>query len=212
MRKNNRPGGRQRLIDATLNCLAAHGYHGSSVRKIAASAGVTAGLLKYYFSGKAELMIEAYRHFRRSGLMAVLSEAENAGPDPTKQLEAYAKAIFSVRIGGGRRLRLMKIWIGFLGLVVTDPDISAEQSEVYEIYVRELSSYITHIYAGRGETLTSDAAWKLAIGIHSVIDGLWLECSLNPLRMTPDQALEIALDLIGARIGVSFSDPLPHEA
>jgi len=206
MSKNDRTAGRQRLIDAALDCLAEHGYHGSSVRKIAASAGVTAGLLKYYFNGKSELMIEAYRHFRRNGLTASLSEAEAAGADPVKRLEAFTRAIFYLRTGGGRRLRLMKIWISFLELVIKEPKISAEQSEVYELYAQELSNCVKEIYANRGETLASDAAWKLAIGIHSVIDGVWLECSLNPSRMTPDEALEIALDLIGARIGVSFSE------
>ena len=39
------------------------------------------------------------------------------------------------------------------------------------------------------------------------LHGLWLECSLDPSRMGPEEALRIALDLIGPRIGVTFFEP-----
>ena len=203
MQKNKLNNGRQRLIDATLNSLAEYGYRGSSVRRITASAGVTIGLVKYYFDGKADLMRESYRHFRRSAVIEYISEAESAGPDPVKRLEVFARTIFIRRASAGRRL--MNIWISFLELVITDPDVSTIQSEVYDLYLEELRDCVTEIYAGRDEELSSDAARRIAIGIYSLIDGLWLECALNPARMTTDEALEIALELIGARIGVSFS-------
>lgn len=203
MRKANRIRGRQRLIDATLDSLAERGYRGSSVRKIAQSAGVTAGLLKYYFDGKAELMVESYRHFKRSAFMVYMFDTANAGPDPARRLEAFVRSIFIFNADADRRQ--MKIWVSFLEPVITDPEVSAVQSEIYELFVQELSSIVTNVYAERGETLSPDSARKLAIGINSVIDGLWLECSLNPSRMTTEEALEIALDLVGARIGVSFS-------
>ena len=204
MTKANRTRGRQRLIDATLQCLAEHGYHGSSVRKIAESAGVTAGLLKYYFDGKAELMVESYRHFKRSAFMVYMFDAANAGPDPARRLEAFVRSIFIFNADADRRQ--MKIWVSFLEPVITNPQVSTVQSEIYELFVQELSGIVTNVYADRGETLSSNSARKIAIGINSVIDGLWLECSLNPSRMTPEEALEIALDLVGARIGISFSN------
>ena len=201
---NNRTNGRRRLIDATLDSLAKHGYHGSSVRKIAESAGVTAGLLKYYFRGKAELMVESYHYYRRNALMEYLFEAASAGPDPAKRLEAFTKSIFILNADAERNK--MKIWVSFLELVITDSEVSTVQAEIYELFVQEYSSIVTRIYANRGETLAPESARKIAIGINSVLDGLWLECSLNPSRMTPDEAVEIALDLIGARVGVSFSN------
>ena len=209
MGENKISRGRRRLIEATLDSIAEYGYHGSSLRRITSSAGVAVGLVQHHFNGKAELIRESYRHFRRSAVMTYISEAESSGPDPARRLEAFARSIFQRRAGAGRKLT--KIWIGFLELVITDPEISAIQSEVYDLYVKELSECVEEIFAGRGEPINPDATRKLAIGIYSLIDGLWLEYALNPSRMTPDEALDIALDLIGARLGVTFGAS-PHHA
>ena len=108
---------------------------------------------------------------------------------------------------------MTKIWISFLELVITDPQISSIQSEIYDLYVKELSDCVEELFAERGEPLDPVTTRRLAIGIYSLIDGLWLEYALNPSRMTPDEALDIALDLIGARLGVSFGvSPHPESS
>ena len=135
--------------------------------------------------------------------MAYIAEAKNAGPDPARRLEAFARTILLRRADAGRKL--MKTWISFLEPVISDPEVSAIQSEVYDLYVLELSQCVEEMFANRGEPLDPESVRKLAIGIYSLLDGLWLECALNPSRMTPDEALEIALDLIGTRLGVSFA-------
>ena len=203
MAEGKSANGRQQLIEATLESFANYGYHGSSVRKITSRAGVAVGLVQHHFNGKAELIRESYRHFRRSAVMTYISEAEDAGPDPVERLEAFVRTIFHRRAGAGRRL--MKIWISFLELVITDPEISRIQSEVYDLYIEELSECIEAIFADKGEPLDDHAVRRVAIGIYSLVDGLWLECALNPTRMTPDDALEIALSFTGARMGISFS-------
>ena len=210
MRNTKRENARQRLVDATLDSLAEHGYSGASLRTISANAGVTAGLVRYYFSGKSELIVESYRHFRKSALMDYISEAECARHDPVQRLETFARAILLMRACGGRRL--MKIWISFLELVITEPRIGAIQAEVYELYLRELKECVTEIHAERGEALTENSARKLAIGIYSTIDGLWLESALNPGRMDSEESLDIALDLIAARLGVTFSSRIRDDS
>ncbi len=62
-RKFRREGeGRRRrdLIEATLDCVAENGIEGATVRAIALRAGVSAGLIRHYFPGKAELLQAAY--------------------------------------------------------------------------------------------------------------------------------------------------------
>ena len=50
---------RQRLLDVAGRHFAAHGYDGTSVRAIAAEAGVAPNLITRYFGGKAELFAAA---------------------------------------------------------------------------------------------------------------------------------------------------------
>ena len=49
------------LVQATLTCLKRDGFQGASIRKISAEAGVSVGLISHHYSGKDELVAEAYR-------------------------------------------------------------------------------------------------------------------------------------------------------
>ena len=201
MKNPPRVSGHQRLIDATLSSLAQHGYRRTTVRTIAEIAGVTPGLVTHYFDGKDELLFEAYRHFKDSALATYLAEADKAEPDPVGRLEAFVRSILFFNAA---RAEQMRIWAGSVELVITDSNAAAVQAATYERFIREIGNCVIRIHRLRGESLSAEAARKLALGIKSVIDGIWLECSLNPSRMTPGEALDIALDMIGARLGVSF--------
>src|SRR5688572_14985296 len=59
-RSPGRPGAdgpdlRERLLDAAIACFVREGIAGTSLRTIAAEAGVTPALLHYYFGDKAQL-------------------------------------------------------------------------------------------------------------------------------------------------------------
>jgi AcrR family transcriptional regulator len=194
---------RQSLIDAALRCLATGGYQSASVRAITKAAGVTPGLLRYYFEEKSSLMLEAYRQFKRDALAAYLQAAADAGPEPARQLKAFTRSVLLFNAADRSE---MNIWVSFQELVITDAEVAAAQAEHYDLFLEALAGWITDIYAGRGEQLMPGAVRKLAIGVNSVIDGVRLECSLNPSRMTPEEALEIALDMIGAKLGVAFAE------
>lgn len=57
------PGRRDRIIDAALDVIADDGVEGTSLRKIAARAGVPLGSLTYYFDGREDLIAEAFIRF-----------------------------------------------------------------------------------------------------------------------------------------------------
>ena len=196
MKNPPRASGHQRLIEATLSSIAEHGYRRTTVRTIAESAGVTPGLVTHYFDGKDELLFEAYRYFRNNALAVYLAEADKGEPDPVGRLEAFVRSI----LFNAARAEQMRIWAGFVDLVTTDSNASAVQAATYERFIREIGNCVIRIHQLRGESLLADAARSMAVGINSVIDGVWLECSLNPSRMTPAEALDVALDMIGARL------------
>ncbi len=210
MGKNSLSNEQQKLVDATLDCLAEHGYHGTTIRKITASIDTNVSMVQYHFGGKANLMRASYRHFRQITRDTYVSMAVTDDPDPVRQLETRVKAIFNSRAVMGRRLT--RLWISFLDPVSADSEMSAMRTEIYEYYVRELADCIISIPAGRGGKQSSAEAHRLAVGIYSVIDGLWLEHALNPSGMSPDEAMEVALDLIGTRIDVTFSSGHSHPA
>lgn len=52
---------RRELIEATLESISEVGIQATTVRAVAARAGVTNGLIRHHFENKANLIIEAYR-------------------------------------------------------------------------------------------------------------------------------------------------------
>ena len=189
---------RQRLIDAALACMATGGYQSASVRTIAKAAGVTPGLLRYYFDDKGLLMAAAYRQFSTDALAAAMGAAENAGPDPAERLVAVTRAaLFYEALGPG----CLRTWVAFHELVITEPQVAAAQAEAGDGWIAALGRCLTDVFAAKGEALTAAAVRRLAIGTNAVIDGVRLECARNPSRMTPDKAHEIALAMIGASLG-----------
>lgn len=75
---------RLHLMDAALRAFARDGYQGTSVRQIAAEAGVATGLLYHYFPSK-EALLQAL--FERSGALVMHAFALAAGePDPRQRL------------------------------------------------------------------------------------------------------------------------------
>src|SRR6266545_4045434 len=53
---------RQRLLDATIECLVEYGYAGTTVTKIAERAGVTRGAQVHHYPTKADLVTAAIEH------------------------------------------------------------------------------------------------------------------------------------------------------
>ena len=201
MRKRFGDRGREHLIHATLDTLAARGYHRTTLRDIAKTAHVAPQLLRHYFGDKATLMREAYRHHKTTLAQINCFAVAAAGPDPVQRLAAFARVNFDAQADPKK----VRSWLSFLEIVNSDPEMRRIKAETYDLIIREIAAIIVQIYAGRGEALDPDAARRLAMGIYAVIDGIWVEMSLDPARITADEGLALALDMIGGRIGVDFS-------
>ena len=68
---------RQRLLDATVECLVEHGWSGTSTTLVSQRAGVSRGALLHHFPTKAALVLAAVEHLsdaRRQELRAAAAE------------------------------------------------------------------------------------------------------------------------------------------
>ena len=61
--KANDPTRQARILDATMDVVAAEGVHGTTHRKIAAQANVALGSLSYYFDGIDDILCHAFAWF-----------------------------------------------------------------------------------------------------------------------------------------------------
>ncbi|QPC84218.1 TetR/AcrR family transcriptional regulator [Phototrophicus methaneseepsis] len=82
------------ILNATLELIAEHGFHGAPIAKIAKKSGVSAGIIYHYFADKDDLIYGLYIHIKKEHARALLSQNLVGLPFPQnlKQmwLNAYA--------------------------------------------------------------------------------------------------------------------------
>src|SRR2546428_12232005 len=91
---------REQIVRATIRCLAREGYSGLTMKKVARLAGVSPGILHYYFTDKRALLVAALETVtadldRRGG-----GAPARGGPGPPARLRALVPACLGASLAG----------------------------------------------------------------------------------------------------------------
>ena len=117
---------RQQIIQAAAEQLLEEGYSHTTVRSIAARAGVAIGNLQYWFPTKSELLVEAWRYLTAKSVEE-LRLALNQLTDPLEVLEVGVESIWN-------SLRQL----GDIQLAAFDLLVQAPRTERLQAYLPEL--------------------------------------------------------------------------
>jgi len=88
------PNTRERVLDAAVRCILEEGFYRASSNRIAASAGVSWGVIQHHFGTREGLLLAV---FERSStrLGEILTGASVTGTDVAERLESLADVIWS---------------------------------------------------------------------------------------------------------------------
>lgn len=165
-----------------MQSLAARGLGAVSVRDVAARAGVSPGLIRHHFGSFGALLTEAYAHVVAKVNGEIDEAIAAAGEDPQARVEAFLQASFSPSI---LDRDLLSAWLGFWGLVRSDPAAAAVHAQTFADYRAGIEALL--------RPLAPEADARLnAIGLSALLDGLWLELCLDPSTFTPAEAVALA--------------------
>lgn len=190
------------FVDATIQCLADVGYRDTTVRRIASAAGVTPGLLRHYYSGKDELVAEAYKTLAHRALSEITRQAVDAGSDPTQQLSAFITASFRKP---NLDPALLRIWINFWSLIHTDQEVRKIHADTSGQYRQTLQELIASAANAQNAALNDEDILELATGASALLDGLWVELCLDDRPLSAPQAETIARHFIERASGLRLS-------
>jgi AcrR family transcriptional regulator len=182
---------REALVDATIESLKRYGYEGLSVRRIAAEAGVSIGLINHHFPNKDTLVAESYRTFGRRLAANFESAIAAAGPDPRARLRAYLDAFFS---GSNLDPQVLTAWVVYWSLVQVSPEMKAVRDEEGKGYSQVLGQLLSDLAKSRGG-MTMDLATAVT-GLTALLDGLWLQLCLDPTSIRPKDAAALCDDWV----------------
>jgi AcrR family transcriptional regulator len=188
---------REALIAAVLELVADGGPKAATVRAIAARAGVTAGLIRHYFTTKDELVQESYRHMMDRMTADTTSVVESMADDPVERLATFVTASLVPPVVDPARLGL---WAGFIHGVQRDPDMRKVHIQTYLSYRDHLQDLISRAPVKMAKPCPRAAA----IACNAVIDGLWMEASAAPELFEKGEILEIGLRAVGSILGIDL--------
>lgn len=84
--------GEKVLLDAALDAFVEKGFHGTSMRDIAARAGASVSHAYYYFPAKRDILWRIMAGITSELIAALKTAANGAGSDPAMRLEAIVRA------------------------------------------------------------------------------------------------------------------------
>src|SRR5205809_5611641 len=83
---------RTAIVRATIRCLARDGYTGLTMKKVAREAGVSQGILHYYFADKRAILVAALETVTADLDRRVAAAQARGGQDARARLRAPAEA------------------------------------------------------------------------------------------------------------------------
>lgn len=177
---------RTALVEATIASLAARGLGAVSVRDVAARAGVSPGLLRHHFGCFSNLLVAAYRAVVGRVDSVIDQAIAGAGADPAARMQAFLEASFRPSIVDPD---LLSAWLGFWGLVKSEPLAAAVHAETFAAYRSRIERLFRELAKARAVEIDARLA---ALGLSAMMDGLWLELCLDPTSFTPEEAVRLA--------------------
>ncbi|HTV52492.1 MAG TPA: TetR family transcriptional regulator C-terminal domain-containing protein, partial [Steroidobacteraceae bacterium] len=159
---------RQRLIDACIAALHIHGPSRTTVEKVVALAGLSPGIVRFYFDSKDALLVASLAYLAAEFEERVLVPVGQLRETPVRALERLVDLYLDPEIASPRKV---SVWYSFWGEASARQeyqDICGKKDDEFAALVRDL---IERLIAETGQVqLDADA---IALGLIGVLEVLW---------------------------------------
>jgi AcrR family transcriptional regulator len=190
---------RSDLIAATQECIIEGGIGAATIRKVADIAGVTPGLVRYYFPDKVSLLSATY-------LVTMSTMTQQATPILNdSELSACAK--FRLFIEASLKPPVMQprnyqLWASFTSLINSIPEITVMHRKAYLEYRNSCEVLIREVFIETGRELDDRKIKGLAIAVNALIDGLWIEGCMAVELFDDDELIELGVSSVQQILGL----------
>lgn len=171
------------LMEATIDCIAARGFAELTLADVAKTAGLSVGIVNFYFRSKDVLLIETLRHLVADYIQQTNENIRHAGASAAAQIEAMIDSDFHRTIANRKRVT---VWYAFWGETRWRPEFLKICQQLSDSFHEETRGAFARLIAEGGYTNVD--ADLVARGFDAMIDGLWLDMLINPKAVERDGA------------------------
>lgn len=180
------PVRREQIVRATVRCLARDGYAGLTMKRVAAEAGVSQGILHYYFRDKAAMLAAAALRVTVDLDRRVAAEARGAR-DARARLRAVIRACLETAV---ESRDFWTVFIEFWGEALHDRRLAAVNRQAYARARRLIAATLAGgRSAGAVRRVNLEEAAAAVLGL---LDGLSLQLTFDRGLMTLPRAARLA--------------------
>jgi AcrR family transcriptional regulator len=183
-RQLNAAATRDRLIEATIVCMANYGPAGVTLERVTDAAGVSRGLVRHHFGTKHNLLLEAFQRLADEQRAAFGGEAAE-GTDAVATLRCAIAKSFRDALAAPARAHA---WFGFWQAGLGDPALR----EINERVHREERERYTVLFraAAQQRRLVLDET-EAGRSLVALADGVWNELVMDSTSLTVEEALTL---------------------
>lgn len=184
---------RRQILEGLLRAVGEHGLQRCNMTDVAEAAGVSRGILHYYFKNKDEMIGALVAHLKESYLPDFREQTKQID-NPKEQLN---KSLwYPVQTFGQAGAALAKVWIEFWGLAAHHP---AVHQFILDGQQALRAHFVEILKAGSDQGVFSSniKPEKLASVILAALEGMVLQWHFNPENFTfvgEMKALELLLE------------------
>ena len=190
------PVRREQIVRATIRCLAREGYTRLTMKKVAREAGVSQGILHYYFEDKRAMLAATLEVVTRDLDRRVAAAQSRTGRDPAARLRALVRACLEVAV---QRPEFWVVFVEFWGEMLHDRRLRDLNTAVYTRTRRLIGRLIAEgVRGGRFRAVDSTRAAAVVLGL---VDGLSLQLTFDPEAFSVAEATRFCGDALERYLG-----------
>ncbi len=176
---------RQTLLRAALEAVAQHDIAGATVDRICALAGASRGLIGHYFSGKEELLVTTLEAWFDEGLRNKKEIAAREDLSPRQKLNEMVRLSFTPPTYRADVIGAMQ---AFVNASRSQPAYRAPLKNFSQSWRRLVTPLFEEAAGTEGKTCDANQA---AVGLLTLLDGLWGSLAVEKDEITIERAIKI---------------------
>jgi len=190
----------KQLIEATISSIGRHGYAGTTLNHVAGAAGLSPGIVNFYFKSKDQLLAATLAKLAEEYESFWMAAIEASRQSPAAGLEAMLDADFHPSICTHEKV---VVWFAFWSEAQSRPLYKSVVSELEERYHQQTRVLFAALIEEGGYTeIDPDSA---SLGINAMVDGLWADFLIAPESFDREGAKRVCRRFLAAMFPRHFA-------
>jgi TetR/AcrR family transcriptional repressor of bet genes len=196
--------GRQQLIAATVRIIARHGFSSTTLAKVAQDAGMSPGIVNFYFTSKDQLLIAVLKSLSDEFMGRLEHALAESGIDPAENLQALIAAVLDPTLSQPDKCA---VWYAFWGEAGARAEYMRICGERDEAYHRALLALCRQLAESAPPGSQPDAE-AITLALLGLLDQLWQDIMARPDDFDRAEAQRLAEGFLASVFPWRFARPV----